>query len=107
MKKVAVSKNPKAGPFDVEKETLDSLLNFLQEIIADFDRILKHFEINNKTPNCQSDPEWNPKTKLKTQGLLAGSLHKILLLNHRKKTWLTVRRVWILINFRVYFKNFL
>ena len=37
------------------------------------------------TLNCQSDPEWNPKTKLETQGCLAGSLHKIWLLNHRKK----------------------
>ena len=29
------------------------------------------------TPNCQSDPKWNPKTKLETKDLLAGSLHKI------------------------------
>ena len=37
------------------------------------------------TPNCQSDTKWNPKTKLETKDLLAGSLHKIWLLNHRKK----------------------
>ena len=29
------------------------------------------------TPNCQSDPEWSPKTMLETQDLVAGSLHKI------------------------------
>ena len=27
------------------------------------------------TPNCQSDPESNPKRKLETQDLLAGSLN--------------------------------
>ena len=29
------------------------------------------------TPNCQSDPEWNPKTKLETRDLFAGSLLKV------------------------------
>ena len=29
------------------------------------------------TPNCQSDPKWNPELKLETQDFLAGSLHKI------------------------------
>ena len=29
------------------------------------------------TPNCQSDPEWNPRRKLKPQDILAGSLHII------------------------------
>ena len=29
------------------------------------------------TPNCQSDPKWNPKLKLETQDFLAWSLHKI------------------------------
>ena len=58
------------------------------------------------TPNCQSEPEWNPKIKLETQGLLAGSLHKLWLLNDRKKTGMTVRRVWVLRNFRMYSKVF-
>ena len=40
------------------------------------------------TPNCQSDPEWNSKTKLEIKYLLAGSLHMVWLLNHRKKVWL-------------------
>ena len=39
--------------------------------------------------------------KLETQGLLAGSLHKIWYLNHRNKIWLTDRREWVLINFRM------
>ena len=28
-------------------------------------------------PNCQSDPEWNPKKTLETRDLLAGSLQMI------------------------------
>ena len=29
------------------------------------------------TPNCQADPEWNPKIKVETQDLLAVTLHQI------------------------------
>ena len=35
------------------------------------------------TPNCQSDPEWSPKTKLESQDLLAGSLHQDLITESR------------------------
>ena len=51
------------------------LFNNFFEIFLNFNRLgtISLFS----TLNCQSDPEWNPETKLETQDLLAGSLHKI------------------------------
>ena len=62
------------------------------------------------TRNCRTNPERIPKFFLETQDLLLGPFTRLWLLNHRKKNLtvrLTVRQVWVLMNFRVHFKSFL